>query len=490
LTEYHRLEVEMLRALADGRERDIAEVADSLSIPVQSAYYGISLLRDRGLAAVREAHTEDYILTERGRRALEKGLPENQLLDRLTREGEMEVAEALSELDRETASVALGQAKSRGLISIERGVLRPTDRGLREHAEKPLQEALADVDRGKKPDQLDTLLERDLVEGSEKIVRFVSLTKKGRRRSESVSEDERIVDLTPGMIGSGSWKGHEFKPFDIDAPAPRPVIAKKQPYRRFLDRIRRKLISLGFVETTGPLVELSFWNFDALFQAQNHPAREVHDTFKIRKPSHGALPDEKYVGRVKATHEDGWKTGSKGWGYKWSEAEAATLVGRTQGTALSVRALASGIDPPEKYFSIARVFRPDILDRTHLIEFNQCEGIIADENLTFRHLLGVLRMFADEIAHESNFAFVPSYYPFTEPSVDLVAYSEDQEGWVELGGAGIFRQEVTNPFGVHIPVIAWGIGIDRLAMFNLGLNDIRELFSQDLECLRNSEVVI
>jgi phenylalanyl-tRNA synthetase alpha chain len=241
---------------------------------------------------------------------------------------------------------------------------------------------------------------------------------------------------------------------------------------------------------TGPLVELAFWNFDALFQAQNHPAREVHDTFRIKKPSHGELPDGPFVGNVKATHERGWTTGSTGWGYSWSRDEASRLVGRTQGTALSARTLAEGIDPPTKHFSVARIFRPDVLDRTHLIEFNQCEGIIADENLTFRHLLGILRMFALEIANESKFTFVPSYYPFTEPSVDLMAYSEAQNDWVELGGAGIFRDEVTRPLGVDIPVIAWGLGVDRLAMFNLGIDDIRELFSHNLEWMRNSRTVV
>jgi phenylalanyl-tRNA synthetase alpha chain len=155
-----------------------------------------------------------------------------------------------------------------------------------------------------------------------------------------------------------------------------------------------------------------------------------------------------------------------------------------------VRTLAAGIDPPAKHFSIARVFRPDVLDRTHLIEFNQCEGIIADQELNFRHLLGILRMFALEIANEPNFTFVPSYYPFTEPSVDLMAYSESEGEWVELGGAGIFREEVTRPLGVDMPVIAWGMGIDRLAMFNLGIDDIRELFSHNLQWLREGRMVI
>lgn len=490
MTEYHRLEVEMLRELTKGDERRLDDIAQSLSTPVQSVYYGISLLKEKGLAILRDVSRTTYVLTPRGKDAREEGLPEEILLEKLCQTGKLEVRQALETLKKEVASVALGQAKSQGLVTIQQGVLIPTTEGRKVAGEHPLRSQLARVLGGEKPESLDQLLKRGLVEVSEITERFASLTAEGVTVSSHVVADDRIVDLGPEMLKAGTWRGREFKTFDVHAPAPACHAAKKQPYRRFLDGIRRKLVSLGFVEMTGPLVELAFWNFDALFQAQNHPAREVHDTFRIRNPSHGALPRDDFVKRVKATHENGWKTGSTGWGYRWSEEEASCYVGRTQGTALSVRALASGIDPPEKYFSIARVFRPDVLDRTHLIEFNQCEGIIADEGLTFRHLLGILKMFALEIANESRFAFVPSYYPFTEPSVDLIAYSEKQGEWVELGGAGIFRDEVTKPFGVDIPVIAWGMGIDRLAMFSLGLDDIRELFSQNLEWMRNSRMVV
>ncbi len=490
MTEYHRLEIQVMRQLSDGSERRLDEIADSLSLPVQSIYYGASLLEDRGLANVRQERKRSYELTSRGRKALETGLPEEILLEKALREGGTPVQEALQEMDRELAGIALGQAKSRKLVTLEKGIIQPTKRGRKEHGEKPVKRDLELIKSGGIPENPSLLLERGLAESTESTVRYASLNQEGLRESKQVEISKSIIDLSPQMIETGSWKGRKFKSFDIQAPAPPSPIAKKQPYRRFLDRIRRKLTSLGFEEMTGPLVELSFWNFDALFQPQNHPAREVHDTFRIAEPSHGELPEDEFVDRVGKVHEDGWKTGSRGWKYRWSREEASSLVGRTQGTALSVRTLASGIDPPCKHFSIARVFRPDILDRTHLIEFNQCEGIIADKDLTFRHLLGILRMFAQEIAHESNFAFVPSYYPFTEPSVDLVAYSKEAGEWVELGGAGIFREEVTAPFDVDIPVIAWGMGIDRLAMFSLGLNDIRELFSQKLDWLRKSEVVM
>ena len=490
MTEYHRLEAQMLRELSDGRESGLQDLANSLNLPVQSVYYGISLLSDRGLATLRQAESEVWSLTPRGQEARQNGLPEELLLEEVVRAGELEVKTALKILDKATASIAMGQARASGLVEIKQGVLHPTAEGRRVAEEHPLRSQLALIGKGEKPGDPDQLRKRGLIESSTMTERFASLTPSGIEASASVSADDRIIDLDPDFIRTGSWKGRDFKPFDINAPAPPYIAARKQPYRRFLDSIKRKLVSLGFVEMTGPLVELAFWNFDALFQAQNHPAREVHDTFRIRSPTHGELPEGILTENVKLTHENGWRTGSTGWRYAWSTEEASRLVGRTQGTALSARTLAGGVDPPSKHFSIARVFRPDVLDRTHLIEFNQCEGIIADEGLTFRHLLGILRMFALEIANEPNYTFVPSYYPFTEPSVDLMAFSESEGEWVELGGAGIFREEVTRPLGVDIPVIAWGMGIDRLAMFNLGIDDIRELFSQNLQWFREGRMVI
>ena len=488
MKELHRLEVALLRELGDG-ERTVEELAESLSLPTQSVYFGASMLSDKGLARIREVSREVFELTPRGREVLDSGLPEERLLQILKGRDSISMGEAIQALGRQTAVLALGQAKSQGLVTIDRGSITATPKGLSLPTPHPLRAELINLAEGKPISRAKDLLARGLVEKSSTVQRYVSLTEEGKR-VQAQSTEEQIVDLTPEVIRSGSWRGKTFRRFDIHSPTPEVYPAKKQPYRRFIDWIRKKLLSMGFVEMTGPLVELSFWNFDALFQAQNHPAREVHDTFMIRNPSRGRLPHRELVERVKAAHENGWTTGSTGWRYKWSEDEASKLVARSQGTALSARTLAAGIDPPVKHFSIARVFRPDVLDRTHLIEFNQCEGIIADENLTFRHLLGVLKMFAVEIAGESNFGFVPSYYPFTEPSVDLVAYSEKQGGWIELGGAGIFREEVTRPLGVDIPVIAWGMGIDRLAMFSLGLDDIRELFSQNLDWLRRSKVVV
>ena len=191
---------------------------------------------------------------------------------------------------------------------------------------------------------------------------------------------------------------------------------------------------------------------------------------------------------MKAAHENGWTTGSSGWGYKWDPDKAAKLMPRAHGTCLSARCLAHNVEIPGKYFSIARCFRPDIIDATHLLEFNQVEGIVIDPDLTFRDLLGILKMFAIEFADAEKIKFYGDYYPFTEPSVQLSA-KHPKLGWIEFGGAGIFREELTKPLGVDVPVIAWGLGIDRLAMFKLGIKDIRYLFAQNLKWLREKEVI-
>jgi phenylalanyl-tRNA synthetase alpha chain len=225
-----------------------------------------------------------------------------------------------------------------------------------------------------------------------------------------------------------------------------------------------------------------------LYQPQNHPARDWASTYQLKFPKKGKFLNNQIVENVKNAHEKGIE-GSRGWNYKWDPEKALKLVPRAHGTCLSARTLASKPEIPGKYFAIARCFRPDVLDATHLIEFNQVEGIVIDESLTFRSLLGVLKKFAMEMAGAKEVRFYPDYYPFTEPSVQMSA-KHPELGWIEFGGAGIFREEVTKPLGVDAPVIAWGLGVDRLAMFKLGISDIRYLFTQDLDWLRKSKMVI
>jgi len=239
----------------------------------------------------------------------------------------------------------------------------------------------------------------------------------------------------------------------------------------------------------GPLVELAFYNCDALYMPQDHPAREIHDVYYVKEPAIGEIEMPDILDRVRRTHENGWRTGSRGWRYSYSLSEAKRLLLRSHATAVSARMLLSkDLEIPGKYYSVARCFRPDVIDRTHLTEFNQVEGIILGEGLGLQDLLGVLATFAVEIAGATKLRFVPDYFPFTEPSIELNAYKEGY-GWVEFGGSGIFRPELTKPLGIDVPVLAWGLGADRLYMMKAKIDDIRTLFTQDLDYLRREELI-
>ncbi len=333
------------------------------------------------------------------------------------------------------------------------------------------------------------LKKRKLLTIEPKTTRTLQITEEGKKAvSEAKIATQEITQLSPEMIITGKWHTAKLQKYNIEAPVAKTWPGKKHPYLQFLDEVRAKLVQLGFQEMTGNAVETSFFNFDALYVPQDHPAREDSDIYYVNYPKSGRIPDEAIVQQVKETHENGWKTGSIGWGYKYSLEAAQRLLLRGHGTCLSARTLEAGkFEIPSKHFSIARVYRPEITDKTHLSEFNQVEGIIIDENLNLKDLLGVLGKFAMEIAGADKIRFKPDYFPFTEPSVELSAYKEGY-GWVEFGGSGIFRPEVTLPLGVKEPVIAWGLGVDRLFMMRAGIEDIRMIFSQDLGWLRKKQV--
>ena len=215
---------------------------------------------------------------------------------------------------------------------------------------------------------------------------------------------------------------------------------------------------------------------------QFHAARDIHDVYRIKNPTHAKSIEEPWLSNVAAAHKDGGNTGSRGWNYDFDHEFTRRLVLRSQGTVLSAHQLHKA-KVPGKYFGIARCFRYDKVDATHLSDFYQTEGIIAGDDVNLRTLLGMLEMFAKEVAGATEVKYVPGYFPFTEPSVE-VHIKHPVLGWFELGGAGIFRPEVTKAQGLDCPVLAWGMGIDRMALMALGLNDLRELFSENIEEVR------
>ncbi|HLD57201.1 MAG TPA: phenylalanine--tRNA ligase subunit alpha [archaeon] len=408
-------------------------------------------------------------ITEEGQNYLKKGLPEVNLIN-LLKKGSLSFEEAGKKI--ENFQIALQWAKKNGWVEIKEGRLV-----LAKQPDTKLQSALENIERAPE----------DLI----KILIFRKLVKEEREDELTKAQQfvgKEIDKLTPELVKTGLWKQTKIKPYNVEFVGRKVYPGKRQPYNQFLEKTRSKLVELGFKEMKGNYIESEFWNFDALYQPQGHPSRDWTDVYTLKYPKQGNLPDPKLVERVKEAHENGWKTGSTGWGYKWNPAKAAHLMPRAHTTACSARTLSKKPNIPGKYFIIGRNFRPDVIDATHGIEFNHCEGIVVGD-LTFRNLLGLLEMFAKEVAGATQVKFLPDYYPFVEPGVQMSAKHPDL-GWVELGGAGMFREELTKPLGVDVPVIAWGLGIDRLAMFKLGINDIRQLFSTDLKWLREAEMVV
>jgi len=262
--------------------------------------------------------------------------------------------------------------------------------------------------------------------------------------------------------------------FNVNVPSADAPMGKSHPITKMSRKIKSIMAELGFQEMEGSILESSFWNFDALFQPQDHPARELADTFYLNHKS--PLPDKALVSRVAKAHEEGWK-------YKWDPKEAEKSVLRTHTTCLSARNLGSLKDKkPKKFFAIGKVFRNEATDYSHLAEFHQVEGIIAWENAKFTDLLGILKEFYRKLGFE-KIRFRPSFFPYTEPSLEIEVYFEEKKQWLELGGAGIFRPEVSIPLAGVYPVLAWGLSLERPLMLALELDDIRTFYKNDADFL-------
>ena len=391
----------------------------------------------------------------------------------------------------------------KGWCAKEEDNLVVTDKGKQAATKKGQDEMLVDVLSQKgtadikslKENGIDVEAAQRLLKGRTRIVkvrskklRLVNLTEKGKKLvSEGIEPEKQATTLTYEMLATGKWREVSLKSYDVSLPGAVTYPGKSHPLRRIIDEARQVFLEMGFTEIVSPYVDSSFWVFDALFQPQDHPAREMQDTFYMSAPRRSKLPPKKFVEPVKATHQDGGKTGSTGWGYKWDIEKARRNVLRTHTTATTIRYLAAHPEPPQKVFNIGRNFRREKITFKHLIEFYQVDGIVIDEKASLSTLLGTLAEFYKKMGFP-KVVFRPSFFPYTEPSVEAFAWLEAKDAWIELGGAGIFRAEVTRPLNCHVPVLAWGLSIERIAMMRFGLSDIRKLYWSDIDWLREAEL--
>jgi len=483
-------EQKVLRALAAG-ELSPAAAAEAAGLGEQEAVSAASWLRTKELAEIEEVATELVGLNEEGRRYAAEGLPERRAIEWLNEHGAATASKlADGPLTADEARIVIGWLKRKQWAWLEKSddgvMLTPARDDAPEGADEPLLRQLADgaqpVD-SLDPQGLKLLQGRQILERSQQVARTLRITEAGRMALDELSGEVLLGEVTPEMLQSGGWREGRFQRYSLETQAESAPQATLHPLTRFTEEIRGIFLQMGFTEIEGDYVESAFWNMDALFIPQDHPARELQDTLYLDDPKSFLLDDEEAVAAVKAVHETGGDTGSTGWRYDWSREVAQQALLRTHTTVSTIRYLSEHREPPVRVFAVGRVFRREALDATHLPEFTQVEGIIMEEEASFGMLIGVLKEFYRRMGFP-DVRVRPAYFPYTEPSMEVEVKFGDR--WLELGGSGIFRPEVTAPFGIDTPVLAWGLGLERLAMLRLGLKDIRMLYQSDLEWLKTA----
>ena len=495
----------LLLELEKPKSATIEELAKLTGLEQPTVMRAALGLRQRGFVDLLELKQSISSLTEEGSVYAREGLPERRMLIALAKHGPaaVEVTATRAGLPGELVQLALGWLRRKGWVELVQRdgevVLTLTMAG-EEALTKKLadEEVLARLAQARTlateelPEdlrtELDALKKRKLVKIEERVSRRLKLTNLGERAlALGVELVEEVSELTHELLVSGRWREVKLRRYDVLAPGAPVYPAKVHPQQLVIDELREILLEMGFVEVKGPLVESEFWNFDALFQAQDHPAREIHDSLSLAKPPRTKLPSLALLRRVAAAHERG-VAGSKGWGYKFNVEVSRRPVMCSQTTAATVRYLAKRPKPPVKVFCIEKVYRHEKIDYKHLAEFYQVEGIVMAPKLTLRDMLGYLKQILVKLGLP-KVRFRPGYFPYTEPSVEADVYFPEKREWLEVLGAGMFRPELLYPLGIRYPVAAWGMGFGRLAMIKMGIEDIRDLYNNDLAWLAGRRMV-
>ena len=457
-----------------------------------------SWLRSKKLVEIKEDIKVKYYVDVEGEKFLKEGFPEKKALGFIIKQGGTTSLRDLgSVLDKNELTIAMGWLKRKRWVDIKKEgkeiFLYVTDEGRRALESETWDEKILRTIQQKpgveveKEKIKDLLSRKKVIKEKEVVTSIIFLNDNGRKILEKGLEfKEEISQITPSVIKKGEWKNKVIRPYDIYAFSPAKHGGKPHPLMILINQIRQIFLEMGFEEIEGDFVESCFWCMDVLFIPQDHPARDMQDTFYCKNPSRLKIEDENFLKKIAEIHENGGMTSSEGWGYKFSVDESKKTILRTHTTVNTIRYLYKNPLPPSKVFSIGRVFRKENIDATHLPEFYQIEGIIHEENTNFRQLIGVLKEFYRRMGFE-KIRFRPAYFPYTEPSMEVEVLWDGS--WMELGGSGIFRPEVTEPIGIKNPVLAWGLGLERLAMLKLGLTDMRNVYISDLGWLKNNPLI-
>ena len=497
----HPLERKILPFLKDNIS--LQELSELSQLSNVEAMRALQWFESKDIVKIITTTSSQVSLDKNGIHYFREGLPERHLLNVLKNNPlTIQQIEGKSNLSKEEISVAIGILKQKKALEIvkdkeikftlnDHGIALFKTRLPEEDSLKELSQGPFELSRVKDKTTLNLFLKRkEFVKIENLNTKTIKLTELGKKLKTVKIDSDLIETLTSKISLDKSWRNKKFRHYNLNSQVPKIYPGKRHFVNEAIQYIRRIWLDMGFKEMDGPLLETSFWNFDALFTPQDHPAREIQDTFFI--DNYSKIEDKKLMENVKATHENGWTTGSKGWQYKWQEKEASQLVLRTHTTSISARTLASIklTDLPVKYFTVGKVFRNETVDRSHLFEFTQTEGIIIDENTNFKQLLGYLKEFFLKMGFE-KIRIRPSYFPYVEMGSEVEVFHPIQKKWIELGGAGMLRPEVVKPLlGKDISVLAWGLGVERIITDYYKITDLRDLYKNDLKQLREMKVWI
>ena len=460
---FHEIEKKIILLLDENPKLTPEKIGTSTGLTPDQIRRGIEWLKFKKLVIVEESKQVYLRLGKNGLGANSKGLPERQLIDLLK-----EKPRKLNELKQELKSIfspAMGIARKNNWIETDGenvSLKNPPSDILEEKIISKIGKNKIPISEIEDKKTLEFLKKRPnfIIEEIEKS-QIISLSEKGKSISETVKISEDVV----------------VKAIDVEADVPKAFVAKTHPLKDIINEIREIFVTLGFTEILGKLAQPCFWNFDALFTPQDHPARELQDTFYLDGVNSKKIATPKQIQQVAKVHKNSWR-------YLWSINEARQMVLRTHTTCDTIKFLADHKPDEARVFSLGRVFRNEKVSYKHLVEFNQVEGIVVGKNTTLRDLMGIQREFFHRMGL-NKIKFWPTYFPYTEPSLQSMVYNERLDKWVELFGMGIFRPEVTKPLGITKPVLAWGGGIERIAMLKYGLGDVREFYNNNLKWLRS-----
>jgi phenylalanyl-tRNA synthetase alpha chain len=477
---------------------DLERVSGLKEVEISRA---LQWLKNKELIDVKEDSRQAVFLDKNGKIYQKQGLPERTFLNVLNHEMTLKEIEKNSKLSREEVSVCMGLLKRKSAINIQKKgndiLVSLTDVGRNILKKELLEEILLKKEypldpRSLTPEEVYALNElskrKEILKTEIQKTKTVTLTQLGHELMKNFSSiNKNVIDvLTQDIIKSKSWTGKEFRTYDIKSAVPKSGYGKKHFENEAIDYVKSVWMNLGFKEMSGTMVQTAFWDLDSLFVPQDHPAREMQDTFYLKKPLKGKIPED-LKKKIKAVHETGADTGSSGWGGTWDEDKAKQLMLRTHTTVLSAQTISrlKKEDLPVKYFNVGKVYRNEAVDWKHAFEFYQTEGIVVDPNATFEDLVGYLKTFFKAMGYD-KIKLRPGHFPYTEPSIEIEVFNREKNQWVELGGAGIFRPEVTKTLmGFECPVLAWGLGFGRITTQYYDIKDIRDFTRNDMKQLKS-----